>query len=232
MQHLRHKGVKWITLGWAGFITENLVLSHNRDWIIEEFGQGTYFNAYGTLSTLATGSIFFGYLRHGRRQGPVFASVKQNIRNVSSANVASVARKLRGTPARVIIGGGLQLIGLAIMSQLAPKLQVPVTVESDTPDLPSGTEGPIRQPTVKSQGTRVVMRCPFDFAKDDSDNEEELYTGVHRITRHPGLWGLGLCGLGAAVLTPFIAEAVFFSMPCLFALIGGAHQVCVALTLR
>jgi hypothetical protein len=58
-----------------------------------------------------------------------------------------------------------------------------------------------------------------------NDNDDELYVGVYRITRHPGLWGLGLFGLGAAVLSPFIAEIVFFAMPCAFALIGGAHQV-------
>ena len=80
----------------------------------------------------------------------------------------------------------------------------------------------------------LVVRCPFDFSSSSSSKEannhdnldEELYTGVHRVTRHPGLWGLGLLGLGSAVLTPFIAEALFLSMPCLFALIGGAHQVC------
>ncbi len=48
--------------------------------------------------------------------------------------------------------------------------------------------------------------------------------GLHRVTRHPGLWSLGLLGAGTALSTPFAPEIVFFAMPCVFAFIGGAHQ--------
>jgi hypothetical protein len=39
---LRDKGVLFIGLGWGGFIAENLILSENRTWIIERFGETNY----------------------------------------------------------------------------------------------------------------------------------------------------------------------------------------------
>jgi len=39
---LRDKGVLFIGLGWGGFIAENLILSENRTWIIEQFGETNY----------------------------------------------------------------------------------------------------------------------------------------------------------------------------------------------
>jgi hypothetical protein len=36
---LQNKGVLFIGGGWAGFIAENLILSENRQWIIEKFGE-------------------------------------------------------------------------------------------------------------------------------------------------------------------------------------------------
>lgn len=39
---LRHKGVLFIGVGWGGFIAENLILSENRQWIIERFGEDNY----------------------------------------------------------------------------------------------------------------------------------------------------------------------------------------------
>jgi len=35
--------------------SENVLLSHNREYLIKEFGESTYHNTYNTLSTLATG---------------------------------------------------------------------------------------------------------------------------------------------------------------------------------
>jgi uncharacterized membrane protein len=48
--------------------------------------------------------------------------------------------------------------------------------------------------------------------------------GTKRITRHDNFWSLGLLGLGTALGTPFATEVIMFSMPALFALVGGAHQ--------
>ena len=47
---------------------------------------------------------------------------------------------------------------------------------------------------------------------------------MKRVTRHVNLWSLGLLGLGTALATPFATEFILFSMPSVFALIGGAHQ--------
>jgi len=35
--------------------SENVLLSHNREYLIKEFGESTYHSTYNTLSTLATG---------------------------------------------------------------------------------------------------------------------------------------------------------------------------------
>jgi uncharacterized membrane protein len=48
--------------------------------------------------------------------------------------------------------------------------------------------------------------------------------GVQRVSRHANFWSLGLLGLGSALATPFAPEIIFFSMPAVFAGIGGAHQ--------
>jgi hypothetical protein len=64
------KAVRWITFGWSAFIVENVVLSHNREWIIETYGDNNYHNIYNTLSTAACSSIAWGYFKHGRKQGP------------------------------------------------------------------------------------------------------------------------------------------------------------------
>lgn len=256
----RHKGVRWIALGWAGFITENVVLSHNREWIIGEFGKDAYMQTYAGLSSIANLSILYGYFRHGRRQGPVFPSMQRKVGLLAGGTttlataLGSAARKARASGPRLAAAIVLQAVGLGMMLQLAPKFQVPVEYRAERP--PARPEagaseeqssvvvvhGPQQQqqPQLPSsqhqswtaEGGGITLRCPFDFSDsnrskrvDDGDEDEELYTGVHRISRHPGLWGLGLFGLGSAILTPFVAEALFFGMPCVFALIGGAHQV-------
>lgn len=35
MQYLKDKGVKYIGMGWVCFIGENIIVSHNREWLIE-----------------------------------------------------------------------------------------------------------------------------------------------------------------------------------------------------
>ena len=241
---LQHKGVRWITFGWAAFITENLVLSHNREAIREKFGHSAYMNAYGSLSTMACGSILYGYFRHGRGgQGPTV------LQGLAKNTTVYAARSMLARPGFIVASFLLQSTGLMLVSQLAPKIQIPVGFEEAVESVASGAttaavvgtvEGPQQQkshvPKENSPSRRLVLKCPFDFSDSKQsgkhhpesagidDEDEEFYTGVHRISRHPGLWGLGLFGLGSAVVTPFAAEIVFFSMPSVFALIGGAHQ--------
>jgi hypothetical protein len=71
---LAHPGVRWITFGWTAFLTENVVLSDNRDWVIDRIGAERYHQLYNTLSLLANASLAFGYFRYGRRAGPTVAN--------------------------------------------------------------------------------------------------------------------------------------------------------------
>lgn len=74
---LRHKGVRWIGLGWTGFVVENLVLSENRTRLIQELGESTYHITYSVLSTAACGSIGYGFFKHGQSSGPRLARVSR-----------------------------------------------------------------------------------------------------------------------------------------------------------
>merc|ERR1711966_249412 len=65
----------------------------------------------------------------------------------------------------------------------------------------------------------VKVRCPFDFT--DKRTGDGPVHGVERITRHPGLWSLGLLGLGSAFLVPSVPQRAWLAMPALVALVGG-----------
>jgi hypothetical protein len=49
-----HRGARLILGGGALFVAENLVLSENRSFIIERFGNEGYHWFYGSFSTAAT----------------------------------------------------------------------------------------------------------------------------------------------------------------------------------
>lgn len=69
---LRNPGVRWVALGWTGFIAENLILSENRTAIIDAIGDREYHLVYSALSTAACTSIGWcalSWLRRGTR-GP------------------------------------------------------------------------------------------------------------------------------------------------------------------
>ncbi|OQR98747.1 hypothetical protein ACHHYP_08149 [Achlya hypogyna] len=132
---LAHKGCRWIVAGWTAFIAENVVLSEYKEQIVAEFGKDKYRLAYSTLSTGACASIAFGYLKHGRNQGPL---------------VKSIAKKW---PVSVF---AIQALGLAGMFSLAlPKLQIPLTL----PALEAATSAAM----TKSEGMTFTVQCPVDF---------------------------------------------------------------------
>eukprot|EP01084_Bolivina_argentea_P186989 322191_1 len=71
LKHLaNHRGVRWITIGWTAFILENVILSHNKEWIVSTFGYDTYHYGYTALSLSACASTIYGYIRFGRHSGP------------------------------------------------------------------------------------------------------------------------------------------------------------------
>ena len=80
------KGVRWVAIGWAGFIGENLLMSENRDLIIEQFSKNGYHGLYGALSTVSMGSVIYGTVKYKTPRGTVVASRK----------VVSIALKMMG----------------------------------------------------------------------------------------------------------------------------------------
>lgn len=229
---LSHRGVRWIGLGWSAFILENVVVSHNRDYLISNFGKKTYHGVYNVLSTAACGSILWGYCKYGYGVGPRLWHGRAGV----AITLSSFAFQ------------GLGLIGF---SQLLPKVQFPFGLQSYIANNKSALGDSIPQNTLPSNGmlsvsdissgvllssdtsavatgssTKAkevwVARCPFDFSSKKPNNND-IY-GLERVTRHPALWSFASLGLGTAIASPFVPTIVLFSFPTVFAFIGGEHQ--------
>lgn len=203
--------MKWATGGWSFFIAENLILSENREYLIDNLGDDGYHYLYGTISTAAMASVCYAYAKKVRGAPPLLWSVGK-------------------APPRAAMAASLVLqgLGLAMASQTLPKLQVPVHYATSSDGVPIA---PNPEPQKKNAWK---VRCPFDFTESRSQTgrmkspapDPHGYvhpTSLDRITRHPGLWAFGLVGAGNALLVPSIPQRVWMSMPLLVALIGGAH---------
>ena len=204
---LAHKGVKWITVGWTAFITENLILSHNREYIIEHFGEQQYHGAYSILSSAACMSIAYGYFRYGRNMGPIINEKYWKPRSLSFRLTAF----------------SLQSMGLIGISQNFPKLQIPIMAQFNSPQT-AETESMTStvSTTANNKKIKFAAQCPIDWTPKDVPSDS-VY-GLKRITRHPMLFSLGMLGLGIALKTPFATRAIVCGFPMIFALIGGCHQ--------
>lgn len=200
-------GVRWIGLGWTAFIAENLVLSHHRTEIIENFGNDRYHQFYNTLSGMACASIAWGYFRHGRMQGPVMAVLKRS-------------------PIAVAAGTVLQTIGFIGFSQMVPKVQLPVDIvmEKGETTVASSAKANSTTPATATPLPKIkyAARCPMDF-KPPNIPQDGIY-GTERVTRYPMLWSLGLASVGNALSTIYYTEVVMFTFPLIFAAIGSNHQ--------
>jgi hypothetical protein len=187
--------------GWSLFIAENVLLSHNRTFVIEllDNQEEHYHYVYGTCSTVATLLIAYGY-KSVRNQAPFFPSA--------------------GTPTRRALALGLQAAGLVGLSQMAPKLQVPVALAppSPSPASPASPSSPSPAPAPANPVWQV--RCPFDFTPSKDDSVQ----GMARISRHSSLWSFASLSLGSAFAAASIPQALCLSGPLAVALIGGAHQ--------
>lgn len=200
-----HKGFRYISFGWSFFIVENLVLSENRSQIIEYLGDEKYYHyIYNSLSTFACSSVLYGYLKHGRKQGPAISSGKIGTLKVFSSFV-------------------LRAMGLIGFSQLAPRMQIPVAFgRENAPVSPivSNTGG---EPTSDSRGKlQLQVRCPMDFKARDVP-ADGIY-GLDRVSRHATLWSFGLVMASEALRSIYWSEIAMFSFPLMFAMIGTAHQ--------
>lgn len=205
--------MRWAVGGWSFFIAENLILSENRSAIRvalasgdgespEVEGDSRYHLLYGTLSTLATASIGYAYLRKVR-------------------NAAPLQWPIGAAPPGFRLGlcFGLQALGLAGMASALPKLQIPVArADGNTGDLPAA----VAQPAPSQPARAWAVRCPFDFAADKNKDPTILH-GADRVSRHLGLWSFGLTFLGEAAVVASVPQAAWLAMPTLVALIGGAH---------
>ncbi|KAL3803346.1 hypothetical protein HJC23_009310 [Cyclotella cryptica] len=213
--HLTTTPLQWALGGWTFFLLENVLLSENRTYLLSRLGDDTYHAIYGTCSTLAMGSVAYGY-RRVRGAPPLLLGA---VPTVGGKMVSLVCLSL----------------GLGIISQMTPKLQIPVeyygSVGKTTTPTPPPEEHVTNGPMESSETNDTVsrgwkVRCPFDFTdkkQQPHDGHVPPLYGVERISRHPGLWSLAFLGLGNAMLVPSLPQRVWLSMPVLVAFIGGAH---------
>jgi hypothetical protein len=204
------KGSKIILAGCSLFILENLVLSHNRDYIISQTGSvKNYQTIYSCLSLAAMGGIGYGYLRG--RGGARW-----------SGGMLPITGRVRW------VAVGVQTLGIAGLMSTLPKLQIPITFESSVPESDSSkTKSKTQSKETPVEVLGLKMLCPIDFK---STNGEQL--GLKRITRYPELFSLAFATAGSALLTPVIATSILLAFPSVFAVIGissyfilgGLHQ--------
>ena len=159
------RGSKYIAFGWIGFITENLVLSHNREEIINAYGKDNYTLAYSTLSTATCSSIAWGLFRHGIGKSPFVAK---------RSGIALTTGLL------------LQTLGMVGLSQLMPPLQLPVVNVVPVSSSSKDSSGAAKEPPASSSS--FALRCPIDFQRHKNEKGVDTIYGVERITRHPTLW--------------------------------------------
>ena len=204
------------------------MLSENRTYLIDQLGDDGYHGLYGTLSTIAMGSVAYGYRYKVRGSSPF------------AFNPAAGGR---AGPAALTASFALQALALGMVSQSAPKLQIPVhlvdgsgsagtaTTAAAASMASTASTAPTAPAAVSGGGSQWKVRCPFDFSDSQSQTgvpkgtkqQADQLAGLDRITRHPGLWSFGLLGLGNALLVPSIPTRIWLSMPAMVALIGGAH---------
>ena len=131
----------------------------------------------------------------------------------------------RGAPLSAKVGGFVCMsLGLGMVSQMPPKLQIPVEYHENSAVTASTqpTEQSTNDSSFESKQSGWKVRCPFDFT-DNKNPDSNAVRGLERISRHPGLWSFAFLGLGAAFLTPSLPQRLWFAMPSMVALCGGAH---------
>lgn len=149
-------------------------------------------------------------------------------------------------------------LGFGLVSQTAPKLQIPLEYVGDgkmrmlhagvakgseeeegeggggdNEKLQTSSSDSSNNASGSSSDRKWKVRCPFDFtdsrSKCLSENSQPgeggdiQVRGIDRITRHPGLWGFGLVGMGLSFLSPSVPTRIWLGMPLMVALVGGEH---------
>ena len=135
---------------------------------------------------------------------------------IATASIGFSYYKLKKLPAKVIptattipqlaAAWTLSSIGLGLASQALPKMQIPVAIGSSA-------EG----------GSKLQVRCPFDFSDKHRDAADGSIRGLERVSRHPGLWSFGLVSAGSAMLQSNPALRLWWCGPAAVAWLGGMH---------
>jgi uncharacterized membrane protein len=208
--------LRWAAGGWIFFIAENVILSENRTFLIETFGDAEYHGLYGTFSTAACASIAYAYF--------------YRLTPIAAVTAAATSRSLP-IVVSTIASWMLLSSGMIMASQSIPTLQNPLEFRSSAPPSASAVNVPANNTRnnndTPSSSWQLRVRCPFDFVDSSSrmSTTSEEPRGLDRISRHPGLWSFGLIGLGHAMLLPPMAYAqrLWWCGPAAVAWMGGNH---------
>lgn len=146
------------------------------------------------------------HLVYGTLSTIATASIGYSFYRLRSLGIPASAYKVPRSPVALGASWVLLTVGLNLATQALPKFQIPVGLSSS-----------------ESGSSKLQVRCPFDF-KEPTRSDDALH-GLERVTRHPGLWSLGLTGLGHGILVAPAALPLklWFTGPALVAWLGGAH---------
>ena len=146
------------------------------------------------------------HLVYGTLSTIATASIGYSFYRLRSLGIPAAAYKVPRSPLALGASWVLLTVGLNMATQALPKFQIPVGMSSS-----------------ETGSSKIQVRCPFDF-KEPSRSDDALH-GLERVTRHPGLWSLGLTGLGHGILVAPAALPLklWFTGPALVAWLGGAH---------
>eukprot|EP00551_Chaetoceros_affinis_P006486 CAMPEP_0203662576 /NCGR_PEP_ID=MMETSP0090-20130426/495_1 /ASSEMBLY_ACC=CAM_ASM_001088 /TAXON_ID=426623 /ORGANISM="Chaetoceros affinis, Strain CCMP159" /LENGTH=370 /DNA_ID=CAMNT_0050525387 /DNA_START=88 /DNA_END=1203 /DNA_ORIENTATION=+ len=185
------KPIKWAVGSWSFFIAENVILSENRTFIIQNICDNNddyYHYIYGLCSTTALGSIIYAY----RKQIRPFSFNPQNEQFLlwpRHTKSSSTGRRLTTSgrnaalaavpplPSR-LMGFVTLSFGLGLLSQTLPKFQIPLeyiggsNANSNEGNKSNGNVNGnatgSSQNNQDSKNSTWKVRCPFDFTDSKS----------------------------------------------------------------
>lgn len=198
-QLISHKGIRWITIGWTGFIAENLILSHNKEYLVDNFGEDLYHYGYTALSLAACSSTIYVYLKYGKQSGPIINTNK-------FWKINSIPFKWTAFT--------LQTFGLIGLSQ---EFKSPFQFKTASDLSIEGNYHLLKE----NQKYYIDIVCPIEHEpiKDTKD-----IVGIKRICRYPIFFSNAALWLGCALKSVHYTSIIMFTFPTIFAFIGSLHQ--------
>ena len=181
------KPIQWAIGSWSFFILENVVLSENRTYIISQIFHNNddyYHYLYGLCSTTAVTSIGYAYYKHIKPFSCDKMNEKLLLWNAKQLVRDNAVKMLVPLQNRILSFGVLSL-GLGLISQTFPKLQIPleyigsgiggniddnqqnVSRNNQDGELPSSSTS-----STTLENKKWKVRCPFDFSDSKSRNQQ------------------------------------------------------------